>query len=112
MIHQHVIPSGLEYKSVLAGIIKGQKEIGVSSNFEMDAYKKVSTKIDEIHSLSASLQKELSGEHSDHQKYAEKISSELMTMVTTMAGICNELEELIPNQFYTLPKYYDMLFLR
>ena len=112
MIHQYVIPSGLEYKSVLANLIKGQKEIGVASNFEMDAYKKVSTKIDEIHSLSANLQKELSGDHSDHQKYAEKIGSELMTTVTTMAGICNELEELIPNQFYTLPKYYDMLFLR
>lgn len=112
MIHQFVIPSGLEYKSVLANIIKGQKEMGVSSNFEMDSYKKVSGKIDEIHSLSTSLHKELAGDHHDHQKYAEKIASELMTTVTTMAGICNELEELIPNQFYTLPKYYDMLFLR
>ena len=86
--------------------------MGVSSHFEMDSYKKVSSKIDEIHTLSTALHKELSGHHEDHQKYAEKIASELMTTVTTMAGICNELEELIPNQFYTLPKYYDMLFLR
>ena len=78
----------------------------------MDAYKKVSAKIDEIHALSINLHKELTGEHTDHQKYAEKIATELMTTVTAMAGICNELEELIPNQFYTLPKYYDMLFLR
>ena len=112
MIHQFVIPSALEYKSVLANLIKGQKEIGVASSFELDAYKKVSTKVDEVHNLSISLHKELSGDHSDHQKYAEKISSELMTTVTTMAGVCNELEELIPNQFYMLPKYYDMLFLR
>lgn len=113
MIHQFVIPSALEYKTMLTKIIKGQKEIGVAaSNFEMDAYKKVSSKIDEIHALAASLNKEIHGEHSDHQKYAEKIATELMTTVTAMAGICNELEELIPNQFYTLPKYYDMLFLR
>ncbi len=112
MIHQFVIPSGLEYKKVLASIISSQKDMGVSSHFEMDSYKKVSSKIDEIHTLSTALHKELSGNHEDHQKYAEKIASELMTTVTTMAGICNELEELIPNQFYTLPKYYDMLFLR
>jgi glutamine synthetase len=112
MIHQFVIPSGLEYKSMLAKLIKGEKEFGAASNFEITAYKKVSTKIDEVHALSLSLNKELSGDHSDHQKYAEKIATELMMMVTTMAGICNELEELIPNQFYSLPKYYDMLFLR
>ncbi len=113
MIHQFVIPSGLEYKTMLTTILKGQKEIGLSSsNFEMDAYKKVSSKIDEIHALSTHLLKELSGDHQDHQLYAEKIATELMTTATTMAGICNELEELIPNQFYPLPKYYDMLFLR
>jgi glutamine synthetase len=112
MIHQFVIPSGLEYKTVLAKIISGQKEFGVASNFEIDSYKKVSTKIDEVYSLSAALHKELQEDHSDHQKYAEKIATELMVSVTTMAGICNELEELIPNQFYSLPKYYDMLFLR
>ena len=78
----------------------------------MDAYKKISSTIDEIHALSSGLLKELSQEHTDHQTYAEKIANELMTTATTMAGICNELEELIPNQFYTLPKYYDMLFLR
>ena len=44
--------------------------------------------------------------------FAEKIALELMNVSTTMATICNELEELIPNQFYSLPKYYDMLFLR
>ncbi len=112
MIHQFVIPSGLEYKNVLAKVIKNQKEIGVSSQFEMDAYKKVSLKIDELHGLAQSLHKELGGDHSDHQKYAEKIATELMSMSTTMATICNDLEELIPNQFYSLPKYYDMLFLR
>ncbi len=112
MIHQFVIPSCLEYKNVLAKVIKNQITIGVSSQFEMDAFKKVSTKIDEIHSLSQNLHKELAGDHSDHQKYAEKIAAELMSVSTTMATICNELEELVPNQFYTLPKYYDMLFLR
>lgn len=112
MIHQFVIPSGLEYKKVLGELIKGQKDVGVSSQFEMDAYKKVSSKIDEVYSLSQSLHKELSGDHFDHQKYAEKIAQELMATSTTMANICNELEDLIPNQFYTLPKYYDMLFLR
>jgi glutamine synthetase len=112
MIHQFVIPSGLEYKNMLAKILKNQATIGISSQFEMEAYKKVTTKIDEIHALSQNLIKELHADHHDHQKYAEKIATELMTVSTSMATICNELEDLIPNQFYNLPKYYDMLFLR
>jgi len=112
MIHQFVIPSGLEYKTMLSKLISAQKDTGLSSTFEMDAYKKVTTKIDEIHALSQNLSRELSEHVDDHQKHAEKIASELMTTVNAMSSICNDLEELIPNQFYALPKYYDMLFLR
>jgi glutamine synthetase len=112
MVHQFVIPSGLEYKTLLAKIIKNSKEIGIPSNFEIDSYKKVSQKIDEIHEKSLQLAKELHGDHNDHQKFAERISKELMPLSTSMATICNELEELIPNHLYRLPKYYDMLFLR
>jgi glutamine synthetase len=112
MIHQFVIPSALEYKKLLAKLIMNQKEIGVASHFEMDSFKKVSQQIDEIHEKSQMLLKELESDHDDHQKYAEKIANELMPISTTMANICNVLEDLIPNHFYRLPKYYDMLFLR
>lgn len=112
MIHQFVIPSALEYKKLLTKLIKNQKEIGVASNFEIDSLKKVSLKIDEIHEKSQMLLKELESDHHDHQKYAEKIANELMPVSVSMATICNSLEELIPNHFYRLPKYYDMLFLR
>lgn len=112
MIHQFVIPSALEYKKLLAQIIKNQKEIGVASNFEMDAYKRVSMKVDEIHEKSTTLSKELHADHHDHQKFAERIANELMPISISIASVCNELEELIPNNIYRLPKYYDMLFLR
>lgn len=112
MVHQFVIPSALEYKKLLAHIIKNQKEIGVASNFEMDAYKRVSMKVDEIHEKSTTLSKELHADHNDHQKFAERIANELMPISISIASVCNELEELIPNNIYRLPKYYDMLFLR
>jgi glutamine synthetase len=112
MIHQFVIPSALEYKKLLSKLIKNQKEIGISSNFEMEAYKKVSMKVDEIHEKSLQISKELHADHSDHQKFAERIANELMPISVSIASVCNDLEELIPNHFYRLPKYYDMLFLR
>ena len=112
MIHQFVIPSAVEYKTTLAGLIKAQKEIGVSSNFEVDALKKVAAKIDEVHEKATQLTTKIGGDHHDHQKFAELISNELMPLSVSMAQICNELEDLIPNHVYRLPKYYDMLFLR
>ena len=112
MIHQFVIPSALDYKNLLSKLILNQKEIGVASRFEMDSFNKVSIKVDEIHEKSQMLLKELEAGHDNHQKYAEKIANELMPLSVSMAHICNALEELIPSQFYHLPKYYDMLFLR
>lgn len=78
----------------------------------MDAYKRVSMKVDEIHEKSTTLSKELHADHHDHQKFAERIANELMPISISIASVCNELEELIPNNIYRLPKYYDMLFLR
>jgi len=112
MIHQFVIPASLSYKHSLGEIIKTQKEIGVSSLFEIDAYKKLSEKVDELHELSINLSRELNESHADHQKYAEKIAQQLLPMSQHLAKICNEMEELIPHKFYLLPKYYDMLFLK
>jgi glutamine synthetase len=112
MIHQSVIPSGLEYKKFLGKILKTQKEIGMTSSFEVNTYKELSGKIDQLHDLSK-LSSEIHGSHgNDSQAFAEKIGHQMMPLSIQLAKICNELEELIPTHFYKLPKYYDMLFLR
>ena len=88
------------------------KEIGMTSQFETNAYKLISQKIDEINEKANQLQKEIHVHVDDHQKHAEKIANELMPLSVSIATICNELEELIPTHYYRLPKYYDMLFLK
>ncbi len=114
MVHQYVIPSGLTYKNFLGNVIKNQKDLGMSSVFEQNVYKTISVKIDEIHEKSMQLQKDIhNNAHAhDHQIHGEKIAKELMPLADSIGAICNELEELIPTQFYQLPKYYDMLFLK
>lgn len=112
MIHQFVIPSALSYKIMLTKILKSQKDIGQTSEFEIAAYSKMSAQVDELHHLTNDLVKALGETHKNHEEYALLIAHDLMEKTRRVAIICNELEEVIPNKLYSLPKYYDMLFLK
>ena len=43
------------------------------------------------------------------EEVKEEATTELSEEVATY---CNELEEMVPDSLWTLPKYFDMLFLR
>ena len=72
----------------------------------------MSAQVDELHHLTNDLVKALGETHKNHEEYALLIAHDLMEKTRRVAIICNELEEVIPNKLYSLPKYYDMLFLK
>ena len=48
----------------------------------------------------------------DEQTKAHDIAYRLMPLSCEVADICSSIEKLIPNKYWALPKYMDMLFLR
>lgn len=112
LVHQFVIPSAISYKMALTKVLKGQRMFEIPGVFEMAVYKRLTTKVDELHMLTNKIVEALTADHHDHHQFAIKIANELMPTAAAIALACNELEELIPHNCYMLPKYYDMLFLK
>ncbi len=113
MVEQSVMPAVFSYKAELVDLMKKQKELGLDSHIEMDVYKNLDTIASQMHSNIASLKKEMKGlHHGDEEKAALTIAQTLMPLSVQIAGLSNKVEEIIPDHLWTLPKYYDMLFLR
>lgn len=112
MVHQYIVPSAISYKSKLADLLTKQKAIGVESSTEMELYKRVNYALESLYNMNRNLMNEVNELPEDGQKKANKIAHELMGISEEVAKFANELEEVVPDDMWDLPKYYDMLFLR
>ncbi len=112
MVNQHVLPAVLHYKQELGGVIKMQKDIGFESSVEKSIYKKVNYASETLYTRIENLVNGMNELDEDGVKKCHSIAGTLMPLSTEIATLCNELEELVPDALWTLPKYYDMLFLR
>ncbi|OFZ14485.1 MAG: hypothetical protein A2X86_15770 [Bdellovibrionales bacterium GWA2_49_15] len=113
MISHQVIPSGIAYKEQLSTVIRNQKEIGLESSVEVEIYKNLSAAMENLFGKARSLKTSLDATASvQHHKKGEVFARELMPLSESVSQYSNELEDLIPDALWPLPKYYDMLFIR
>jgi glutamine synthetase len=112
MIHQHVIPSVLSYKSELCQVLQTEKSLGIESNVEKMLLENINESTSELMKQVDSLKGALDELPEDEKAKAKAIAYELMDLANAVADTCNKLEEMIPSRYWGLPKYYDMLFLR
>jgi glutamine synthetase len=115
MIHQQVLPAAVQYKAQLSESVKRLKDIsGADSSLEVDLLRDLSdlskTLYDETRSLIHSLD-ELHHK-GDEEMMAKKIASDLMPRSFKLADVCNQIEEIVPDSMWPVPKFYDMLFIR
>ena len=46
------------------------------------------------------------------EEYSFKIARELMPLSEEIADLCNKIEDIVPEKYWDIPTYYDMLFIR
>ncbi|MFZ4713530.1 MAG: glutamine synthetase III [Bacteriovoracaceae bacterium] len=113
MIEQSVMPVVFNYKTELCELMKKQKDLGLTSTVEADVYNNLDSLASQLHTAVATLKKDVKNiHHGDEEKNAMTIAQTLMPLSVQIAGLSNKIEEIIPDHLWTLPKYYDMLFLR
>lgn len=113
LVRKNIIPSALEYKKELGLIIKNQKDIGLPSTVEIELYKKVNFALESLYSAKSNMKSRINEIKSKSEiEQANDFAKEILPISETIAAHCNELEELVPNNLWSLPTYYDMLFLR
>ena len=112
MVLHKVIPAALSYKAQLAEVLIKQKELGLESSFEREIYKRVNMAADSLFAVVNNLTNALDILTHDPQKRAEAMANELLPLSVTVAEHCQEIEGLVPDHFWELPKFYDLLFIR
>lgn len=112
MVYQNVLPATFDYKQELGQIIGRQKEINLESKVEVEIYKKLNFASEKLYQEAHNLENALKSLPEDEEARAEMIAKTLMPYSVSVAESCNALEDLIPNNMWGLPKYFDMLFLR
>ncbi len=112
LIHRHVVPSAIQYKTEIAKVIKDQKELKIDSRVEEDLFKKVNMALESVYEDSRNLRNGLESLPEDEVLKAKKIADELMPLSEKIANQCGTIESLLPDRLWSLPTYFDMLFLR
>jgi glutamine synthetase len=112
LVNQNVFPAVVEYKQKLVNIIQGQKDIGFDAQVEMDLLKKISEIQTSLHGQMTKFNELIKTFPEDEGERSFTIANEAYPLSELIAGHCNELEEVLPTEMWSLPTYYDMLFLR
>lgn len=112
MVYQNVLPSVLEYKNKLSTVIRNQKEVGLDSSVEIDQYKNINILTENIYDSTKEFERNLNDLKGSQEEIGHKLSMELLPMSVKIAECSNKLEDVMPVDLWSLPTYYDMLFLR
>jgi glutamine synthetase len=114
MVLKQVLPTAIDFKATLAESVRMHKEAGVDAVVELEVLKQLNNLTKDLHDQTAALNTNLDTLHqkADEENFAMKIASDLMPASLKIAEICNQIEELVPDEKWPVPKYYDMLFIR
>ncbi len=112
MVYQNVLPATFDYKGELGSIISRQKDIHLESKVEVEIYKKLNFAAEKLYQEAHNLENALKALPEGDEARSDAIANTLLPYSVSVAESCNALEDLIPNNRWGLPKYFDMLFLR
>ena len=113
MVLKNVIPVAVDYKAQLAESIKKQKDAGSDSSLELELLKDLANVAKSLYEQTINLQSSLEAIHkNDEEVIAKKMAVELLPQSVKVAELCNRIEEIVPDENWPFPKFYDMLFIR
>lgn len=113
MVMKQVLPAAIEYKTVLSQGVAAAKAAGADATVETEVLKTLSGLIKDLHNQTLVQNNNLDGlHHGGEEAISKKIGSEMMPASFQIASLCNQIEELVPDEKWPVPKFYDMLFIR
>jgi glutamine synthetase len=116
MVFQQILPAAFTYKEQLTRLMMNQASLGIESVTEADLLGQLSIIVDDLYTVTNDLSDQYRSLNQDNQMNREKtsftIAEKLMPMSKKMSLLCNELENMIPESYWKLPTYYEMLFIR
>jgi glutamine synthetase len=112
LVETRVIPAAISYQKELADTLKGLKEAGVSDGTLKELLESVSSKVTALHSGCKSIAEaiEKSEDIEDLSEKAKYFSDSVVDLLNDVREPADELERIVPDEIWPLPKYSEMLF--
>ncbi|TNF32278.1 MAG: glutamine synthetase type III [Deltaproteobacteria bacterium] len=112
LVNQSVIPSAIDYKQQLGEVIARQKSINLECSVETEIYKKLNFAMESLYANVCNLTTAIQGLKGTTEEISDRIANDLFPQSEVIANFCAEIESIIPDDLWTLPKFQEMLFLR
>jgi glutamine synthetase len=112
IVETQILPAAYQYSTVLAGGVAAAKAIGLKAPQEEvlgKLYQTLSAAQAELKRLSRTVQA-VRGQETEEAK-ADQIAAELKPAMDSLRKECDQLENMVADGFWPLPKYREMLFL-
>ncbi|AYF44810.1 MULTISPECIES: glutamine synthetase III [unclassified Halobacteriovorax] len=112
MVNQHVIPAAIQYKEKLTNSILASKSCKVEATVEKELLKELQFSLEGAFEQTRNLKNALSDLHekNSEEEAARKIAYDLMPVSELIAQNCANLEQIIPDDMWPVPTYFEMLF--
>ena len=112
MVRQYVLPAAINYKGKLLTVVCNGQQAKIKTEVEKKLIDTLETLTTDLYLQHNKLQK-LEDRWSDDQKVnGEMLANSALPMMRELASSCNQVESLIPDDLWGVPKYYDLLFIR
>lgn len=113
LIQTQIIPTCIEYQNKLATNVKLLKDLGISSNPQLATLKKLAESIEQLDKLTNEMTElRIKGNALTGKKQANLYCEKVRPASEEIRNIADELESIIENELWPLPKYSEMLFFK
>ena len=111
-----IIPAATNYQKVLAETINMTREaLGKSADFpaQQELLKKIIELLNKIYAMNKDILSKVEAASAihDEQKKAETLSSKVKPMMNGLRDYVDELEGLVDDELWPMPKFWEMLFI-
>jgi glutamine synthetase len=117
MLETRILPAAIRYESELLQIVKGIIELKNTMPFSVNAteigmLKDISEKIGELKAGGDKIRKTVAKCHAieDLSTKAKAFADQVVDLLETVRKVADEVEIMVPDDLWPLPKYWEMLF--
>ncbi len=115
IISQHVLPATYRYQSELAKNIDDLKDVGVSCASQKDTLINIAEFSERLNTDMKQLAQkcgEAEAQEDDLIAQAKSFANDVLPLLNKIRESSDELEKQLPDEYWSLPKYTEMLYIR
>jgi glutamine synthetase len=112
IVVNQIIPVCIEYQNILVKNVRGLKEVGINASLQTDLLKQIAEGIDKLNKLNNEMtaHRIKANDLNNAKKQSTLYCTKVKPLMDEIRDIVDDLEVVVDNELWPLPKYREMLF--